>query len=97
MRYLWDEAKLQSNLAKHGLDFADADLVLDSPLKLEIDSVRHGDRRRQAFAYVFDLLAVLTVVYVPGEPPRIVSFRHAARSERTAYHDWLENDFNDDG
>jgi glycerol-3-phosphate dehydrogenase len=30
MRYLWDETKRRSNLAKHGLDFADADLVLDN-------------------------------------------------------------------
>lgn len=96
MRYLWDEAKRQRNLAKHGLDFADADLVLDNPLKWEVESVRSDEWRRQAFAYVFNLLAVLTVVYVPGERPRIVSFRHAGRSERIAYHDWLENDFDDD-
>ena len=97
MRYLWDDAKRQSNIAKHGLDFTDADAVLDNPLKLEVESLRKGERRRQAFAYVFDLLAVLTVVYVPGELPRVVSFRRAGRSERIAYHDWLENDFDDDG
>lgn len=96
MRYLWDEEKRRSNLVKHELDFADAALVLDNPLKLDVESVRQGERRRQAFAYVFDLLAVLTVVYVPGQPPRIVSFRYAARSERIAYHDWLENHFDDD-
>lgn len=61
------ETKRRNNLAKHGLDFADADLVLDNPL-----------------------------IYVPGRPPRIVSFRHAGLTERTAYHDWLENDFDDD-
>ena len=26
-RYTWDEAKRRSNLAKHGLDFANADMV----------------------------------------------------------------------
>lgn len=97
MRYLWDDAKRQTNLVKHKLDFADADLVLDNPLKMEVERVRHGERRRQAYAYVFDVLTVLTVIYVAGQVPRIVSFRHAARNERKIYRDWLENDFDDDG
>ena len=95
MRYLWDDAKRQTNLVKHGLDFADADLVLDNPRKIEVEQVRHGERRRQAFAYVSDVLTVLTVIYVAGEVPRIISFRHAARSERKVYRDWLENNLDD--
>jgi uncharacterized DUF497 family protein len=31
---VWDEGKRQSNLRKHGLDFADAHLVYDSPAKV---------------------------------------------------------------
>ena len=54
--YSWDEAKRQQNLSKHGLDFLDADLVLESPYRLEVDSERSGERRRQAFAYVFEVL-----------------------------------------
>jgi hypothetical protein len=94
-RYIWHEAKRQVNLAKHGLDFMDADLVLANPLRLEGESLRNGERRRQVFAYVFEALAVLTVVYVPGSSPRIISFRPARRSERSAYHEWLETDFNE--
>ena len=30
MEVVWDEKKRHSNLAKHGLDFMDADLVLES-------------------------------------------------------------------
>lgn len=93
--YVWHEAKRQTNLAKHGLDFMDADLVLANPLRLEVESVRNGECRRQAFAYVFEALTVLTVVYLPGRPSRIISFRPARRSERKAYHAWLETDFND--
>lgn len=93
--YFWDDAKRERNLLKHGLDFSDADLVLESQFRLEVDSTRHGEHRRQAFAYVFEVLTVLTVVYLSGELPRIISFRRARRSERTLYHDWLENDFDD--
>ena len=49
-RYTWDESKRQANLAKHKLDFLSAGLVLESPYRLEVESTRHGERRRQAFA-----------------------------------------------
>lgn len=92
---LWDEAKRQANLDKHGLDFVDAAMVLESPYRLDVESVRSGERRIQSFAYVFDVLAVLTVVHtVRGDALRIVSFRPASEEERSAYHAWLEEDFN---
>jgi uncharacterized DUF497 family protein len=69
--------------------------VLESHYRWVIDSERNGEVRRQAFAYVFDVLTVLTVVYLPGKKPHIISFRPAKQIEREVYHDWLENDFND--
>lgn len=94
-KYKWRESKRIANLKKHRLDFSDSDLVLESPYRFEIDTERNGERRKQAFAYVFDLLVVLTVVYLPGTEPHIISFRPAKRSEREVYHDWLENDYNE--
>ncbi|AHE97886.1 BrnT family toxin [Thioalkalivibrio paradoxus] len=93
-RILWDEAKRQANLRKHGLDFLDAVIVLESPYRLDVQSVRCGEKRTQSFAYVFDLLAVLTVVHsARGSALRIVSCRTASQEERSAYHGWLENDY----
>jgi len=37
---IWDEAKGNVNLQKHGLDFADACEVLESRYRLDIDAVR---------------------------------------------------------
>lgn len=92
---LWDESKRQINLDKHGLDFVDAVMVLESPYRLDVATVRGGEQRTQSFAYVFDVLAVLTVVHaVREERLRIISFRPASEEERSAYHDWLEEDFN---
>lgn len=52
--------------------------------------------RTQSFAYVFDVLAVLTVVHVArSKALRLISFRPASEVERKAYHAWLENDFDD--
>lgn len=89
--YEWDEAKRLANLDKHGLDFVDADMVLESPYVLIVDSPRKGEARKQAIAYVFDALTVLSVAFTAGkERCRIVSFRPANRKERKVYHDWLK-------
>lgn len=95
MKFTWNDAKRELNLSKHQLDFADAEMVLGNPYRLDVVSVRNGQQREQSFAFVFERLAVLTVVHIPGEQPRIISFRPASQVEREIYHDWLENDFND--
>lgn len=88
----WDESKRQRNIIKHNLDFAKAGCVLESPFRLDVDTVRNNEYRTQSFAYVFNCLAVLSVVHT-GEGGRIVSFRRASREEREVYHEWLENEF----
>ena len=92
-RFTWSEQKRVKNLDKHHLDFADAGLVLDSQFRLDAESVRNNEARTQSFAYVFDRLAVLTIVHLPGTQPHIISFRTASEEEREVYHEWLENDY----
>ena len=97
MHVLWDPEKRSTNLDKHGLDFLDAIAVLHSPYRLDVQSARNQGLRTQSLACVFDVLAVLTVVHVSRENSmRIVSFRPASEIERTAHHDWVENDFYDE-
>ena len=93
---VWGERKRQSNIIKHGLDFADACLVLDSPYRLDVTAIRSGEERIQSFSYVFGKLAVLLVVHVDHkEEMRVISFRPASKIETEVYHEWLENDFKD--
>ena len=93
-RLTWDEDKRQSNIAKHGLDFADACLVLESPYRLDVVAVRNREVRTQSFSYVFGKLAVLLVVHIERDKEtRVISFRPASRLETEVYHEWLENDF----
>ena len=94
-KFTWNDAKRELNLSKHQLDFADAEMVLGNPYRLDVVSVRNGQEREQSFAFVFERWAVLTVVHIPGEQPHIISFRPASQLEREIYHEWLENDFND--
>lgn len=90
---IWDETKRLANLEKHHLDFADAAFVLSNRYRLEFESIRNSEVRRQTFAYVAEVLTVLTVVWLPGEKIRIISFRRAYKYEREAYHAWLEKEF----
>lgn len=91
-RLEWDENKRLSNLRKHGLDFENANWVLDSPFRLDSDSVRAGELRTQSFAWVQERLTVLTLVHTDRpETVRIISFRSASRKERQTYDEWLKN------
>lgn len=90
MRLTWDEAKRAANLAKHGLDFAQAHRVLDLRWRLDVEVVRGSELRLQSFSYV---LTVLTVVHVErGETVRVISFRPASSEEREVYYEWLESE-----
>lgn len=89
---LWDESKRVANLAKHGLDFAQAGCVLESRYRLDVPVMRCGEARTQSFSYVLGVLAVLTVVHTEREGvTRIISFRRASTIEREIYDAWLEN------
>ena len=92
IKLVWDESKRKANLAKHGLDFADAAWVLESEIRLDVLVKRRGEERIQSFAYVFDRLAVLTLVHTArGDAIRVVSFRPASQEESEVYHAWLED------
>lgn len=91
---IWDENKRQSNIKKHGLDFADAGWVLDSCYRFDVTVIRNGEERIQSFAYVFGKLAALLVVHTERAGSiRIISFRYASEEESGAYYEWLENAF----
>ena len=92
-RLIWDESKRQTNLSKHGLDFADAVEVLESRYRLDIAVVRGGESRIQSFAYVFKRLKALTVVHVERESAtRVISFRYASEAESEVYYEWVSQD-----
>jgi uncharacterized DUF497 family protein len=91
MQITYDANKKQANLAKHGLDFDDAYLVLQNKYRLDVPVVRNNEHRTQAMAYVMEALAVLTVVFVDNKIMRAVSFRRASENERKVYYEWLES------
>ena len=85
MTYEWDDAKNRSNLAKHGLDFADAQLVFSGPCATFVDNrFDYGEERFVTLGLLAGRL--ITVAHAPrGEATRIISMRKANRREQEIY------------
>ena len=85
MEFEWDEAKAQSNLAKHGLHFADAEHVFAGPCVMFVDDrFDYGEER----LITLGLLGgrVIVIAHAPrGEITRIISMRKANRREQKIY------------
>ncbi len=88
----WDAAKAQSNIAKHGVTFAEAASILLDPLALTVFDEAHGEGEERWFtlgrAGGGKLLAV-SHTFQPSGPDsaqvRLVSAREATRRERDQY------------
>ena len=78
MRIVWDEAKRLTNLAKHGLDFADLDTSFFS-------EARFGPADKGRFIAVGEWAEItITVVFRPlgAEAISVISTRPASRKEQ---------------
>ena len=95
-KLIWDKTKRASNLAKHGLDFANASMVLASVHRLDVEILRDDELRVMSFSYVLEVLAVLAVLTVVhterDKSARIISFRPASNEGREVYYGWLEGE-----
>lgn len=86
MRYIWDEAKRQANLKKHGLDFADAPEVFAGPMVLIEDSRTDYGEQRMIGIGLPDCLVVLVVHVETDETIRIISMRKADSDETDLFY-----------
>jgi len=89
-RFVWDEAKAQSNLRKHGVKFEDAVLVFYDPLaKSTQDRIIDGEVRWHIIGMGRDCLLLLVVhtfrEIADTEVIRIISARSATPRERRLY------------
>lgn len=90
MRYEWDEAKKLSNLGKHGLDFADAEHVLEGPCVSFVDSrFDYGEKRLITLGLLDGRAVVIAHAPRGDETTRIISMRKANRREKKIYQERL--------
>jgi hypothetical protein len=82
----WDDAKAESNLAKHGVPFPYATRVFLDPRMVEFDASREGEgeARRKAVGLIDSKLFI--VVYTDRRGVyRIISARRTNPTEERAY------------
>ena len=85
MDFEWDAAKADSNLAKHGIDFAEAMEVLSDPERVERPDARSGGEPRVQVVGAAKGRILFVVYTMRGTACRIISIRKANRRERKAY------------
>lgn len=92
MQFEWDERKNQSNLAKHGFDFADAFRIFNSPMAVELDDREdYGEDRWIGIGLLYGRVVVVVYTESDEETVRIISLRKALSHERKRYEQYLKN------
>ena len=84
--FTWDEAKRQANVAKHGLDFADAAKVFAGPMVLFEDDRADYAEQRMIGIGLLEYLVVLIVHVESDETIHIISMRKADSDETDIYY-----------
>jgi uncharacterized DUF497 family protein len=81
VRFTWSEAKRESNLAKHGFDFADAvSIFTATTFTFEDTRFCYSERRYITLGFLHHTL--VSIVHTENaEEIRIISFRKATRRE----------------
>ena len=85
MRFTWHEPKRQTNLKKHGIDFADAERVFSGPtFSFEDDREDYGEQRWVTLG-LLEEQAVVVVHTETQEEIRVISMREASNDEQLLF------------
>ena len=85
MKFEWDENKQRVNVAKHGIDFADAKAVFEDPAAYTLLSPRVSDERLYVTVGLMRGVLIAVIFTRRGDAIRIISARAARRNERRTY------------
>lgn len=92
MSFEWDEHKNESNIAKHGFDFADAFAIFNLPLVVELDEREdYGEDRYIGIGLLNGRIVVVVYTEPDEKTIRIISLRKALSHERRRYEQYLKN------
>jgi uncharacterized DUF497 family protein len=91
MRFEWVEAKRQSNIRKHGIDFAELEKVFaGETLTLLDDRYAYGETRFLTLGLVMGRVIAISHTET-DEVIRIISARNALRDEEITYFKEFKN------
>jgi uncharacterized DUF497 family protein len=85
VEYEWGEGKAAANLRKHGIDFADAVLVLEDDLAFTMRDLYSEEARFVTLGRDSNGRFLIVVYTWRGERIRVISAREATSKERRNY------------
>lgn len=90
MKLTWDPEKRRTNLAKHGLDFADARAVFQGAV-FTFEDMRqsYGEQRLLALGLLEGIAVVIAFTEPEDDLIRLISMRKATRNEQKIYFEKL--------
>jgi uncharacterized DUF497 family protein len=91
MKFGWDEAKRQTNISKHGIDFADLEPLFDGETVTVLDDrFDYGEDRFVTLGLLNGV--VLVVVHTETDTViRLISVRKATKNEEKSYFKEIAN------
>ena len=94
MDYEWDVRKNEINIAKHGIDFADAHRILQLPLLVEFDDrFEYGEDRWTGLGVLASRVVQIVYTEPDEQTRRIISVRKVLPHERKQYEQFLKTQF----
>ena len=85
MNFTWNETKRQTNLKKHGLDFADAEIVFSGGVfTFEDDRFAYGEQRFISLGLLRGVVVVMAHTE-SADTVRVISMRQAEKHEQKLY------------
>ena len=87
MKFEWDQYKRLKNVAKHGLDLADAPKIFKKPMVIRLDTRQDYDEDRFiGIGLLTNKVVVVVYCEVDEETTRIISLRKAVKREQKLYY-----------
>jgi len=92
MKFEWDEQKNRANIRKHGLDFADAEIMFRGLLLVTADTREdYGEQRWIGIGAIGERIIAVIFAERDAETIRIISLRKADHEERKEYEKTIQN------
>lgn len=95
MDFEWDELKNESNLAKHGVSFEEAQHIFSTPVLTLYDerSDEYGEAREISIGTIDEAVVIVVIHTDRDGVTRLISARPANKKERNTYYDYLQETF----
>jgi len=92
MQFEWDADKNETNIRRHGIDFADIPAVFNAPMLTDLDDrIEYGEDRWMSIGILANLTVVIIWTERATDTIRLISARKANRYERQRYEAYLTN------